>query len=813
MGRQVDLEEEQRFLARAYEALEITRRHAEETLREAYSAGRGTPQSVTERDVAVRTSLARIEQLRLGHEALVFGRIDLAPTDTAPEGETFRIGRLAVADPEDQESLVIDWRAPIAEPFYRATGRHTMGLRRRRHFMTSGPRIVGLEDELFGEGEGDDVLGVGGHTVLLAALERSRTGRMSDIVATVQKEQDEIIRAPLSGIVLVQGGPGTGKTAVALHRAAYLLYTHRFPLDTQGVLVVGPNPLFLHYIELVLPSLGESGVELSTIGGLSGVKATGEDTPEVAKVKGDARMAKVIDRAIRTRQRPLSKTARIAVGAVNLTVSPEDSEEAVQAARRRHGTHNARRKVVEGIIVRKLLEQYEASSSRLREAVARPTRERNERPGGGRRPAWKEQQGRATISELPFLSPSGGFEDDSVGDGPGPRQESGREKGPSEAELAKLAAAEPDEWASISELPSARRTDEDVRRELRKRPAVQAVLDRIWPVLTPEELLHDLFGAQPLIDLAAGRRLKEAERRLLFRARSATPAEVAWTPSDLALLDEARSLLGSSGHRRRVVNPAVHSDEDLIAFGHVVVDEAQDLTPMQLRMLSRRSISGSMTVVGDLAQATGPLAPRSWQDQLAHLPTRRGVTKVELTVNYRTPSEIMRLAARVLAAAAPWLTAPESVRSSGDEPVFVQAGSGHLAAAVAQTVATEHRALESGTMAVLAPPSLVDAVGEALGAAGIEAHVASDRAADLDAPVTVIPAGMAKGLEFDGVVLVEPQRVVDEADEGLRSLFVALTRATRRLAVVHEGNLPASMRPPVDSPPDSPVADPNHADA
>src|SRR5690606_26156997 len=273
-------------------------------------------------------------QLQLGDQSLLFGRIDREPDEG---GETFYIGRLAVAD-EHQEPVVVDWRAPVAEPFYRATGRQTMGLIRRRHFQARGRQLLGLEDELFGEhaldlGEG---AGLQGQGALIAALETARSGRLGDIVATIQGEQDEIIRGPLPGVLVVQGGPGTGKTVVALHRAAYLLYTHRFPLDGQGVLVVGPNRLFLAYIEQVLPSLGEAGVELAVLGDLiDGVRIDGRDPEPVGRVKGDLRMADVLGKAVRDRQRPLRSGVRVPYGVRSLWLTVEQSEHIVKEARRR----------------------------------------------------------------------------------------------------------------------------------------------------------------------------------------------------------------------------------------------------------------------------------------------------------------------------------------------------------------------------------------------------------------------------------------------------------------------------------------------
>ena len=370
-----ELQAEQAFVDMAYARLDAMRSDANSMLEGVLDLGRGgTFQSRTERDVIVRTSLARLEQLDIGDQALTFGRIDriddgakggkggtngaAAANGAAADGtdggepavETFHIGRLAIHS-ADHDPLVVDWRAPIAEPFYRATGRDPQGLVLRRHLALEGRRVVGLEDERFSlpgsgyssdqtEGDfsasggaepgGEDGTGeliqsdlpIGGPAALLAALDRARSGRMTDIVSTIQREQDEIIRAPLAGVLVVQGGPGTGKTAVALHRAAYLLYTHRFPLERQGVLVVGPNPLFLRYIEQVLPSLGETGVTLSTVSGLVTEVRTVENGPvDVARLKGDQRMAKVIARAVRTRQRPLADDVAIPYGALLLRLT------------------------------------------------------------------------------------------------------------------------------------------------------------------------------------------------------------------------------------------------------------------------------------------------------------------------------------------------------------------------------------------------------------------------------------------------------------------------------------------------------------
>ena len=746
MPRHPELQTEQAYADHARECLEQTRAALADVLEDAYAAGGvGTPQAVTERDVSVRQALGRLEQLHVGEESLVFGRIDTAawaqPTPDAggvggageagARGEAFHIGRLAVSGP-DQEPLVVDWRAPIAEPFYRATGAHPMGLARRRHFLAQGRQITDIEDELFGDGGPDGGLGVGGSTVLLKALERSRSGRMRDIVATVQREQDEVIRAPMAGVLVVQGGPGTGKTAVALHRAAYLLYTHRFPLERQGVLVVGPNPLFLRYIEHVLPSLGETGVELSTIGGLARTRASAADGPATARVKGHPRMADVVAKAIADRERGLTRDLDIGIGSFRVRITAGDTRDIVAQARRRPTPHNTKRRTVEALLARRVASRLDALRERARETGLRSIGV--EALANGRRPAT------------------------------GGRTPGGNDGG-----------------------------DADLARELRAMPAVAEALDRMWPVLTAEELLHDLFGAAPLVDLAAGRWFSPQERSLLHRRRSESLEAIRWTDEDLPLLDEARALLGPVPKRRTTLGTEIDDPGDVRTFGHIVVDEAQDLTPMQLRMLARRSLNGSMTIVGDVAQATGAFAPRSWADQLAHLPVR-GSREVELSVNYRTPAEIMTLAARVLAEAAPWLKPSESVRAGDADPRVVRAQPGLRGATLADAVRFERSAIGEGTIAVLAPPSLVVEAMAALQAAGLDPAVAGSNGA-LDAPITVLPVGLAKGLEFDAVVVVEPAIVVGESPQGLRALYVALTRPTRRLAIVHELQLPACLAP------------------
>jgi len=839
-----DIEEEQAFLDRAYRALDAMRRDAGALLDSVLDLGRGgTFQSRTERDIVVRTSLARLAQLDIGDQALSFGRIDRRVGGDAGEDagavESFHIGRLAVSG-ESLEPLVVDWRAPVAEPFYRATGLDPQGLTRRRHLAVRRRTVVGVEDEHFarpgelpGElpggdgglpggdggvaaGDGGDELALGGPGALLAAIGQARTGHMGDIVATIQREQDQIIRSPMPGLLMVQGGPGTGKTAVALHRAAYLLYTHRFPLERQGVLVVGPNPLFLRYIEQVLPSLGETGVTLSTAAGLvPGLRVGGVDAPEVARLKGDIRMAGVIARAVRTRQRPLRQTVAIPYGGTTLRLTADASANVVTRARRRRGTHNARRRYVEHQVTRLLADQYQ----RYRQ---------------GPDPAAQALGSDA----LTDAAETDAAETDAA------------ETDAAETDAAETDAAETDapEISAAAEVPE---LDLVVfGRDLRRIPAVAEALDRMWPRLSPLELVHDLFGAPALIAAAGRGVLTEEEQASLHRPRSTTLADVPWTVADAALVDEARVLLGPwrpararnrGSHRERAERareeigfwpvgldteprstggpfpsgggPGSGTDDgEERSYGHIVVDEVQDLSALQLRMLARRSISGSMTVVGDIAQATGPWAPRSWDDVAEHLAPGRTPRLVELTVSYRTPAEVVDVASGVLAVAAPGVTPPRPVRRSGHRPTFVTVERSELATQVADQVVEELAAVAPGRTAVLVPPALKDEICSALEVRGldpVDPRQSSGRG--LDSLLVVLPAGEANGLEFDSVVVVEPalvargdgggtaERAAGDGPavttrRGLRTLYVALTRPTRRLAVVSSLRLPAGLR-------------------
>jgi len=685
-----------------------------------------------------------------------------------------------------------------------------MGLVLRRHLAAQGRRIVGIEDERFGsspaangsvpgtdrargtgradqddhgwvDGEGADGEGaegeleLGGPGALLAALEGARTGVMRDIVATIQREQDEIIRSPLLGVMVVQGGPGTGKTAVALHRAAYLLYTHRFPLERQGVLVIGPNPLFLRYIEHVLPSLGESGVTLSTIEGLvHGVQARAEDRSGVARLKGEPRMANVVVRAVRSRQRPLRRDAEVPFGATVLRLTAEASAGIVSATRRRPGSHNARRRFLEQLVVRRLADEYLRTLNIHGVAPGA-----GQASGPGPEPVFPAPPG-ALPFPVPPGEPAGTGTDGALGyQGNGNRNG----HGPVPSDL----AGAPGPAGDIADEESGFDLAE-FSRQVRRLPVVAEALDRMWPRLSAEELLHDLFGSPPLLALAAKSVLSPAEQHLLERPRSASLAEIPWTVADLALIDEARVLLGP---RRPRSQGGADQDDGPRTYGHIVVDEAQDLSPMQLRSVSRRSLSGSITMVGDIGQATGPWAPASWDEVTAHLPGQRPPRLVELTVSYRTPAEVVEVAARLLAETAPGLAPPTPVRRTGVAPHFEEVTAAQLAERVAALSTQACRDIAPGTAAVLAPASLVADLAVALDAAGVE--VTDPRRDGLGAPLSLLPVDLANGLEFDAVVVVEPAAIVEESPQGLRALYVALTRPTRRLAVIHTRPLPPAL--------------------
>lgn len=704
-----DFDEEQAYIDRAYDCLARSREDALKLRGHTEAGTGGTYQNRFERNAFDDALVKRLTDLDLGDAALVFGRIDRLEND---EIESFHIGRLAVSD-DRRQPVVVDWRAPIAEPFYRATGRQPMNLARRRHFIVQSNKLLGIEDELFGEGHlgiGQDEglvagavvqpgTGLRGYSTLLASIERGRTGQLGDIVATIQAEQDEIIRSPQSGVLVVQGGPGTGKTVVALHRAAYLLYTNRFPLEDQGVLVIGPNRVFLRYIERVLPSLGEAGIEQIILQDLVPnvvwvTAAVGNpDPPATARVKGDERMSDVIEKAVRDRQRPLREDVVVPFKSGYVRLRAEETERIIKTARRRFRRHNSGRRWVEG-------EVWSALAS-----------------------TWRD--------------------------------------------------------GDISHR--------EVREELRRDDDIRLAFERMWPVLTPAQLLHDLFGSRALLKLAGQKYLDVDETESLYRDRSEELEDVRWTAADAALLDEARVHVGPIPGKDGKIDDA----DEIRTYGHIVIDEVQDLTPMQLAMVTRRSLSGSMTVVGDLAQATGAHAPANWDDVLDYLPGLKASRVIGLSVGYRIPGQIMDLANRVMEAANPGLRAPRAVRDGVAGPSVVPTTADQL---LNETVARTKEMVElvnGGNVAVVVPDQLAEKIAEAFATAGVVVGRASNTA--LDSGITIVPVSVVKGLELDGVVVVEPSDIVEAEIQGMRSLYVALTRATQRLTVVHARALPAPM--------------------
>ena len=745
-----NVEAEQEYVSMLYGRLDSLRGRAADRLAEALITRPATvDQGMSERDSTAAEWSRRVAQLDAAENGLCFGRLDL------DGGEERYVGRLGIVDDEgDFEPLLLDWRAPAARPFYVATAARPEGVRRRRHIRTRLRTVTRLDDEVLDledpAAAGDT--GPAGEAALLAALGSARTGRMADIVETIQAEQDHVIRAPHGGVVVVQGGAGTGKTAVALHRAAYLLYTFRQQLERRGVLVIGPNTTFLRYIGEVLPSLGETGVVLAPVAGLfPGVVADRVEPEPVAEVKGRAVMAEVLQRAVRDRQQAPDGALVLEIDGERVRIPAAALRRCRTAARRTRRPHNEARPVFAEQFVHAVAAEYAADLG--------------ERSGAGRSLA-----GVSAELDLDLLTG-----------------------------------------------------------QLAEHPAVLDALDELWPGLTPQRLLAELYASPDRLESAGA-----PEPELLERA-----PDGGWTAADVPLLDEAAELLGiddralraAEAARRRAeieqaqdvldilsgsesldledIDDATENADRLSAvdlidaerlaerheayddrtlaerayddrtwtFGHVVVDEAQELSAMAWRLLMRRCPSRSMTLVGDVAQ-TGDLAGTgSWQQVLEpYVGTRWRLER--LTVNYRNPAEVMAVAAGVLAALDPPVEPPRSVRETGELPWTAPLDT------LPDAVKAEQEAVGDGRVAVLVPAGRVAATRAALGIAGEQ---------DLTEPVVVLTVREAKGLEFDSVLVADPAGILAASPRGTNDLYVALTRSTRRLGVLPDGPLPAML--------------------
>ncbi|MFD4432333.1 RNA polymerase recycling motor ATPase HelR [Nocardia sp. NPDC058497] len=713
-GYQDELRSEQNYVDGLYARLDAERTR----VKGRYSAAlRAKGVSAMERDFEVRALGMQAKRLDVADNGLCFGRLD------SLAGEASYIGRIGLFDEANEfEPLLLDWRAPAARAFYVATAATPEDMRRRRQFHTRGRQVTDFTDEVLGRPDGDER----GDAALLAAVNAPRGAGMRDIVATIQAEQDEIIRLDHPGVLVIEGGPGTGKTVVALHRVAYLLYTQRERMERQGVLVVGPNPAFLNHIAHVLPSLGETNVVFTTAGDLlPGLHVTAEDAPEAARHKGSLRMLDVLAAAVADRQRLPVEPVPIELADVTVRIDAETAQWATEEARASGRPHNEAREVFREIITYVLTER----------AIGR------------------------------------------IGKG----------------------------WLTRDDREAWEQLRTDLIAELAENAAFTAALDDLWPILTPETFLAQLYSSPERLRAAGA-------DESLYRVEGD-----AWTVSDVPLLDELVELLGrdkpvddtaererkaEAAYAARVLEDTMVSREDHMddedhlfaqdmlfgedlaerflerdtrelaeraaadrdwTYRHVVVDEAQELSEMDWRVLMRRCPGKSFTVVGDLAQRRSAAGATSWATMMEPYVPGRWAYRA-LTVNYRTPAEIMAVAASVLAEFAPEVTPPESVRACGVQPWARRVDPAELSTAITDFVRDE--AEREGTSIVIGPP---------------------------DVPGTVA-ASETKGLEYDAVLVVEPERILADGPRGAAELYVALTRATQRLGVLHHGELPHALR-------------------
>jgi DNA helicase IV len=668
---------ERAYLARARDDLRVMR---EDVL--AITPMAGDPVSLE----FLRAELwRRAESLRdLPDAPLFFGRLDYGD-DCEFKGAAFHIGRRHVHD-RDGTPVVVDWRAPVSIPFYRATAAGPMGVDLRRRFGFAGGTLTAYEDErLTGSGTGDRSGESGVSRLLVAEIERPRSGPMRDIVATIQPEQDDIVRADASRTVCVQGAPGTGKTAVGLHRVAYLLYAHKEQVTRRGVVVIGPNLSFLSYIKNVLPALGELDVSQTTVSGLmASVPVRGTDSDEAAAVKADARMAEVIRNALWSSLREPRQALVLSRGSRRWRVPASEIADLAAGLRQRGVSYGAGRELLGHRIAHVILTQMEAAGEAC---------------------------------------------DD--------------------------------------------RTHDAVRRSA----PVRATVAEAWPKADARRLVFGLLSDPGTLAAAAEGILTEAEQRAItWHPAPRGPGSAKWSRADLALIDEAAGLI-----------------ERTPSLAHVVVDEAQDLSPMELRAIGRRCSAGAATVLGDIAQGTTIWATQSWESLLTHL-GKPGAEVRELAVGYRVPRQILDYASRLLPAIAPALRPARSLRSDSRSLTVTAVPPGSLHREVAAACA---RALGApGSVAVICADGSARDVRAALRAAGLDFETLGAPGPDAGPRrLAVVPVTLAKGLEFDHVVLAEPARIAaaDGEAHGLRRLYVALTRAVSRLTVLHEEPLPEAL--------------------
>ncbi|MGH3729362.1 MAG: HelD family protein [Micromonosporaceae bacterium] len=783
------VDEEQDFLSVLYGKVDDLREQAQRRLAQALKETGGTHQARYERNATMTRHADQITQFDAVEEGLCFGRLDF------DDGELCHIGRIGIFDDANgYEPLLLDWRAPASRPFYVATAASPEGVRRRRHIRTRGREVTAVDEEVLDLATAKPE-GLTGEAALLAAVNASRTGRMTDIVQTIQAEQDTVIRSELRGVLVVQGGPGTGKTAVALHRAAYLLYTYRRQLAKRGVLVIGPNETFLKYVSQVLPSLAETDVLLRTVGELfPGVTATRTEPPQVAEIKGRPAMRKVIANAVADRQRipeeALEVTAEIGLGNETLRLDRAMCEQARHKARRSRRPHNLARPIFVREMIKSLTRQL--------------TRRLGDDPYGGgnlldeRDVAQLRQELRdstalyeALDSLWPTLTPQR-LLTDLYASGEALASAAPRLKAADRALLERAAAAgdtpdgdTPDADTFGGDAPDGGWTPADAPL-LDEAAELLGVDDRAERAQAERRRRQQREYAEGVLDLMEG------SRSFDFEGLEKDDAEV------LVAMD----LLGAEhlAERHEEIDyrtTAERAAEDRTwAYGHIIVDEAQELSPMAWRMVMRRCPARSMTIVGDVAQTGDPGGASSWQRVVEPYASGRWRTE-ELTISYRTPSEIMELAGGVLAEIDPSLTVPRAVRSTGVPPVRLSATADRLAATTAEVAATESTEVGDGRVGVIVPAGRADELAYLVMATVPGTAVGSDPGTVLGHgreapsllrnPVVLLTVRQAKGLEFDSVVVVDPERIVAESPRGRNDLYVALTRATQRLTIVEVG--------------------------